>query len=134
MTTKKTILVVEDDDDSRQALCVILENLGFEPVAFGSPLGVLDAIKGKKIDLALLDIMMPSMNGYELLQKLRASEEFGTTPVFMVTAKDGDGEVLEGYKYGADYYIMKPYTSRQLDYGIKLYLDRGDTGPKSDDN
>jgi len=119
---KKTILVVEDDQDSRFALCAMLSSLGYRTLEFASAVGVMDDIKGKKIHLAMLDIMMPEMSGYELLEQLRASEEFAKLPVFLVTAKDTDTEVLEGYKYGADYYIAKPYTIRQIDYGIKLFL------------
>jgi DNA-binding response OmpR family regulator len=120
---KNRILVVEDDNDARNALCAMLEGLGHEPISFASAVPVMDAIKGTKIDLAMLDIMMPDMNGYELLQLLRASEEFESIPVFMVTAKNNDDEVLKGYEYGADYYIMKPYTSKQIDYGMKLFLE-----------
>lgn len=119
---KKTILVVEDDDDSRQALEVMLENLGFQFISFNSGVEALKSIPGKKIDLALLDIMMPQMNGYELLQKIREMEEFKSTPIIMVTAKDQDSEVIEGYQHGADYYITKPFTTKQLDYGIKIFL------------
>lgn len=122
MNTKKVILVVEDDQDSRFALCAMLSSLGYQPLEFESAVGVMEAIKGKKIDLAMLDIMMPEMSGYELLEQLRATEEFAKLPVFLVTAKDTDTEVLEGYKYGADYYIAKPYTIKQIDYGIKLFL------------
>jgi CheY-like chemotaxis protein len=120
--TKPLILVVEDDPDSRTAICTILESLGFEPIAFGLAREALAGIGGKKFDVALLDIMMPEMNGYELLAELRKRPEFENLPVIMVTAKDQDSEVLEGYQFGADYYITKPYTSKQLEYGIKLFL------------
>jgi DNA-binding response OmpR family regulator len=120
---KNRILVVEDDNDARNALCAMLEGLGHEPVSFESALPVMEAIKGTHLDLAMLDVMMPEMNGYELLQLIRASDEFASLPVFMVTARDNDDEVLKGYEFGADYYIMKPYTTKQIDYGIKLFLE-----------
>ena len=120
----KTILVVEDDPDSRSALCAILEALGYQPLAFGLAKEALAGVKGKKIDLALLDIMMPEMDGYELLQELRKLPEFAKIPVIMVTARDQDSDVLEGYRYGADYYICKPFTSKQLEKGIGLYLSQ----------
>ena len=66
---------------------------------------------------------MPEMNGYEVLQALRAIPEYEKTPMIMVTAKDQDSEILEGYKYGADYYIPKPFTLEQIKYGIKTFLD-----------
>lgn len=120
---KKNILVVEDDNDGRQAIVVILEALGYEPLAFASAKEALAGLEGKRVDLALLDIMMPEMNGYELLQELRKMPQYAKVPVIMVTARDADNDVLEGYQYGADYYITKPFTSKQLQYGIKLYLD-----------
>ncbi len=121
--TKKKILVVEDDEDSRQALCTIIEGLGYSFISFASGPDALNGIKNQQLDLALVDIMMPQMSGYEFLVELRKLAEFKDLPVIMVTAKDDDSEILEGYQYGADYYITKPYTSKQLQYGIKLYID-----------
>lgn len=118
----KTILVVEDDNDSRLAVCAILDGLGFSHLSFASGAEALAGIQGKKLDLALLDIMMPGMNGYELLTKIKAMPEFENLPIIMVTAKDADSEIIEGYNYGADYYITKPFNSKQLEYGIKIYL------------
>lgn len=122
---KQTILVVEDDDDSRQAICTILESLSYEHIAFNSGKNALADIGDKKVDLALIDIMMPEMNGYELLRALKQLPTFKSTPIIMVTAKDEDSEILEGYQYGADYYITKPFTAKQLEYGIKIYLGEG---------
>ncbi len=118
----KQILVVEDDNDSRSALCVILEALGYEHLAFASGEEALAGLNGQKLDLALLDIMMPKMNGYELLDKIKERPEYSNLPVIMVTAKDQDSEILAGYQSGADYYITKPFTSKQLEYGIKLFI------------
>lgn len=124
MTThKKTILVVEDDADSRSALCTMIESLGYEHISYALAKQALADIKGKHIDLMLLDVMMPEMNGYELLSELKKMPEFASIPVIMVTAKDQDSEILEGYQYGADYYIPKPFTAKQLEYGIKLFFD-----------
>ncbi|RMG43894.1 MAG: response regulator [Candidatus Dadabacteria bacterium] len=120
---KQTILVVEDDQDSRDALCAMLEALGYEPLAFGSAAEALNGIQGQNLALALLDIMMPEMNGYELLKKIKEFPEFSDMPIIMVTAKDKDSEILEGYQTGADYYITKPFTKKQLEYGIQIFLN-----------
>jgi two-component system, OmpR family, phosphate regulon response regulator PhoB len=122
---KKTILVVEDDNDSRAALCTMLEALGYNHVSFSSAKEALKAIPNQRFDLALLDIMMPEMNGYELLKEIRQLPQYKDLPIIMVTAKDEDSEVLEGYQFGADYYIPKPYTARQLEWGIKIFLSDG---------
>lgn len=122
MTKKHKILVVEDDNDSRETLTYMLESLGYEVLAFGSGRATLKDVDTLAFDLALLDIMMPDMNGYEVMNALKAIPRFSATPIIFVTAKDQDNEVIEGYQGGADYYITKPFTSKQLDYGIKLFL------------
>jgi DNA-binding response OmpR family regulator len=66
--------------------------------------------------------MMPKMNGYQVMEELKKIDRFANLPIIMVTAKDQDSEVLEGYNSGADYYITKPFTSKQIEYGLKLFL------------
>lgn len=123
MRKKGKILVVEDDSDSRATITYMLENLGHEVHAFGSGKEVLANIDKLELDLALLDIMMPEMNGYDVMKAIKALPKFSELPIIFVTAKDQDSEVIEGYQVGADYYITKPFTSKQLDYGIKLFLE-----------
>ncbi|MCB0318191.1 MAG: response regulator [Bdellovibrionales bacterium] len=122
MADKKIILVVEDDSDTRLAITTMLTSLGYDSIDFGSAREALDGIKGKKVDLALLDIMMPNINGYELLGMLKKIPGYEELPCIMVTAKDQDSEILEGYSHGADYYITKPFSAKQLEYGIKIFL------------
>lgn len=129
--SKGLVLVVEDDEDNREVLCMILDSLGYDHISFPTGEGVLEGIAGKKIVLAMLDIMMPRVDGYEVLQQIRTSEEFSSIPVFMVTAKGEDEEILAGYNFGADYYIMKPFSSRQIEFGIKLFLEKPDESPKA---
>lgn len=121
-SARKNILVVEDDPDTRAALCTMLETLGFDHSSFGTAKEALTALTGLHVDLALLDIMMPEMNGYELLREIKRVPKFKDLPCIMVTAKDQDNEILEGYNYGADYYITKPFTAKQLEYGIRIFL------------
>lgn len=125
--SKKSILVVEDNDDSRNAMVVMIESFGYIVRPFSSGEAALaeireDANNGRTLDLALLDIMMPGMDGYEVLVEIKKIDQYKSLPCVMVTAKDADSEVIEGYKYGADYYITKPFTAKQLKYGIELYL------------
>jgi CheY-like chemotaxis protein len=118
----QTILVVEDDETSRTALCAMLEALGYGYIAFGDPREVIEKLAGRPIDLGLLDLMMPYLNGYQLIEKLREVPQYQTIPLFLITARDTEEDVLEGYRHGVDYYITKPYTTKQLRYGIELYL------------
>jgi DNA-binding response OmpR family regulator len=119
---KKNVLIVEDDNDSRQTITMMVEVLGYNPIPFPGGKEALEKLPELTIHLALLDIMMPGMDGYQLLEEMRKIPNCATTPVIMVTAKDRDSEVLEGYQSGADYYITKPFTAKQLEYGIKMFL------------
>jgi DNA-binding response OmpR family regulator len=120
----KIILVVEDDLDSRQALCLILETLGHKAIAFETAKEALEAIPKHKLDVAMLDVMLPGMNGYELMTEIKKIPALAEMPVIMVTARDEDSEIWRGYQSGADYYITKPYTARQIDYGLRLFFEK----------
>ena len=123
MTAKdKLILIVEDDTDSRDAITTMVESLGYQTLACASAKEALTAIQSRKVDLALLDIMMPEMDGYELLAEIKKLPAYSSLPVIMVTAKDQDTEIIDGYRFGADYYIPKPFTAKQLEYGIRVFL------------
>ncbi len=124
MTAKsKKILLVEDDSDARLLTTRMLEGLGHSVVSFGSGPETLAGVAGQRFDVGLLDIMMPEMNGYELLAKLKELPAFQELPIIFVTAKDKDSEILEGYTSGATYYITKPFTTKQLEYGIKIVTE-----------
>ena len=86
----------------------------------------LDILKSEKVDLVLLDVMMPEMSGLEVLQHIKDNAHTGRLPVILVTAKTHDDDVMSGYQFGADYYITKPFTAKQLLYGIDLVLGKGD--------
>ena len=70
--------------------------------------------------------MMPKMNGYELLDELKKLPNFENVPVSMITAKDQDDDVMSGYQQGVDYYITKPYTTKQIQYALDLLLNSDD--------
>jgi CheY-like chemotaxis protein len=116
------ILVVDDNEDNVDIARQILLSRGFEVrVAYNGP-SALTSIEQQLPDLILLDIMMPQMSGMEVLDRLRANPVTANVPVILVTAKNQDEDLLAGYKYGADYYITKPFSAKQLLYGIGLVL------------
>lgn len=119
---KHLVMVVEDDQDNREAIVMIVKSLGYDTVAFESAVEALKQIYALKISVALIDIMMPVMNGIELMQALRNKPELSGLPIILVTARAEDDDMLEGYKFGADYYIPKPFTAKQIEYGLKLFL------------
>jgi len=102
-----------------------LEGKGYTVLSASSGLELLNMLKNQKPDLIILDIMMPEMDGLEVLSRLKAVADTATLPVILLTAKVQYEDVLGGYKLGADYYITKPFTSTQLVNGINLLLGEG---------
>ncbi|MBF8254963.1 MAG: phoP [Deltaproteobacteria bacterium] len=125
MDTNKTIMVVDDNPDIITIVKTILEGKGYTVLSASSGLELLNMLKNQKPDLIILDIMMPEMDGLEVLSRLKAVADTATLPVILLTAKVQYEDVLGGYKLGADYYITKPFTSTQLVNGINLLLGEG---------
>ena len=125
---KARILVVDDNPDSLAIMRTILENHDYEVVAAGNGTDGLAVVRSTPVDLVLLDVMMPDMSGIEVLQQIKLDAATGRLPVILVTAKTHDDDLLSGYEYGADYYIPKPFTAKQLLYGIELVLGQGGGG------
>lgn len=120
----KKILVVDDNVDSIMILRSILESQGFKVLTAQSGVEALEIVARELPDLVLLDVMMPQMSGIEVLERIKTTHATSKVPVIMVTAKIQDEDVMTGYQHGADYYITKPCTAKQLLYGIGLVLDR----------
>ncbi len=123
----KRILIVDDNPDSVTIMQTILENRGYQTSTAMTGAEALARIKEGGTDLVLLDVMMPEMSGLEVLQRIKDDSATGLLPVILVTAKTHDEDVLSGYQYGADYYITKPFTAKQLLYGVNLFLGEGES-------
>ncbi|MCC6220280.1 MAG: response regulator [Deltaproteobacteria bacterium] len=117
------ILIVEDDDDARALVEMILTNKGYVVKGCAGGREALEVLeKANKPALVLLDVMMPEVNGYDVLVSMKQKPETQNIPVIMLTAKSQGDDIISGYQHGADYYIPKPFTSEQLLYGISLFL------------
>ncbi|HZA54718.1 MAG TPA: response regulator [Candidatus Udaeobacter sp.] len=125
MNNKKTIMVVDDNPDIITIVKTILEGKGYKVFSASSGAELLNLLDNQKPDLIILDIMMPEMDGLEVLTRLKSVTDTATIPVILLTAKVQYEDVLGGYKLGADYYITKPFTSTQLVNGINLLLGEG---------
>ncbi|MBN8549237.1 MAG: response regulator [Deltaproteobacteria bacterium] len=124
--TQKRILIVDDDPMIRSLVQAILEGEGYQVVAADDgPKGIeiLDS-EPRPINFALvvLDVMMPGMNGLDVLTRMRIHSHTQKLPVCMLTGEDKAEDIMAGYSVGADYYITKPFTRQQLLYGINLVL------------
>ena len=124
---KQRVLVVDDNADSVAIMQTILENRGYEVRVAKTGVEALAALNADIPDVVLLDVMMPEMSGLEVLQQIKEGTGTEKVPVILVTAKTQDDDVLSGYQYGADYYITKPFTAKQLLYGIELVLGKGES-------
>lgn len=101
-----TILVADDEAEIRDLLRLYLENVGYAVVEAADGKQALDALRRTKVDLCILDIMMPQKDGYHVLRELRAESNI---PVMILSAKDADSEKILGLNLGADDYLTKPF-------------------------
>jgi two-component system alkaline phosphatase synthesis response regulator PhoP len=108
------VLVCDDERHIVRLIQVNLERQGYNVVtAFDGKEG-LEKIRSEKPNLVVLDVMMPYMDGFEVLKTIRREPETENLPVIMLTAKAQDKDVFEGYHYGADMYLTKPFNPMEL--------------------
>lgn len=124
----KRVLVVDDDAMIRNLVQAVLESEGWEVVlAEDGQRGVerLDTEpRPLRYDLIVLDVVMPGMNGLDVMTRLKLHPHTSSIPVIMLTGEDKAADIMAGYSVGADYYITKPFTRQQLLYGIGLVLEK----------
>lgn len=118
------IYIVEDDQNIREIESFALKNSGYQIKDFSNARDFYRALKEKKPDLALLDIMLPDEDGMEILQKLRKNQETKRLPVIMVTAKTTELDRVKGLDMGADDYMSKPFGVMELISRVKALLRR----------
>jgi len=121
---KHTIALVDDDRNILTSISMTLEQEGYAVRTYTDGESALQAINAKPVDLAVLDIKMPRMDGMELLQRLRQRSQM---PVIFLTSKDEEVDELMGLRLGADDYIKKPFSQRLLIERIRTLLRRNDT-------
>ena len=115
------VLVVDDEHDIADLLEVYLQNEDYIVYKFYSAIEALDCIEKEEIDLAILDIMLPDINGFSLCQKIRKEH---TYPIIMLTAKDEEMDKITGLTLGADDYVTKPFRPLELIARVKAQLRR----------
>ncbi|NUQ39667.1 MAG: response regulator transcription factor [Caldilineales bacterium] len=121
----KRILVVDDEPRMIKFVQVNLELDGFEVIAAGNGLQALDRVRTKLPDLVVMDVMMPEMDGFEALKQLR---QVSDVPVIMLTVKDEEDDKHQAFSAGADDYLTKPFSPRELSDRIKAVLRRVSSG------
>jgi len=111
---KKRILVVEDEQELIKAVQIRLKYSGYEVLSACNGREGLEVVRKEKPDLILLDVMMPEMDGLEMLANLKSSPDIKHIPVIMLTAKAQSDDVSQADKLGAFDYVVKPFTSQIL--------------------
>ena len=124
------ILVIEDEPDIRRNLEYNLGREGFNASSVGSLDEANEKLKSKKFDLILLDLMLPDGSGLDLCKKIKSNSETETTPIIILTAKDDEVDKVVGFELGADDYVTKPFSVRELILRVKAILKRSDTKTK----
>lgn len=115
------ILVVDDDSYIRELVSLLLRNEGFQVHEASDGLEALTMLESIQVDLIILDIMMPNMDGWELCRELRAFYDF---PLLMLTAKRETTDKLKGFDMGTDDYLVKPFEPLELVARVKALLKR----------
>ena len=124
------ILIIEDEKAVREMLCFTLKNNGFETLEAEDSNSAFNVLKKNDINLILLDWMLPGKEGIEISRLLRSSSETKETPIIMLTAKSDESDKVLGLESGADDYITKPFSPKELVARIKALLRR--TAPQKD--
>lgn len=115
------ILIVDDDVHIRELVLLFLKKEGYELYEAPDGIKALQLLEKVKIDLAVIDIMMPNMDGWELCRELR---EYSNIPILMLTAKGETSQKVKGFELGADDYLVKPFEPLELAVRIKALLKR----------
>ena len=125
---KKSILLIDDDEHFLYVLKVRLEQAGYLPFIAKNWADAEKILNENKIDLIVLDIILPKKNGYEICYELKKNEKFSMIPVIMLSQKNGAKDRYDAARVGADGYISKPFEAQELIYKIEVVLNEFNKG------
>jgi two-component system phosphate regulon response regulator PhoB len=128
---KNKILIIEDEPDIRTTLEYNLRKDGFDVIGVGSLGEARAAINSSSFSMILLDLMLPDGSGLDLCREIKGNKELSSTPIIILTAKDDEVDKVVGFELGADDYVTKPFSVRELTLRIKAVLKRG-VAPKAE--
>jgi two-component system phosphate regulon response regulator PhoB len=122
------VLIVEDERDLERVLAYNFRQAGFDVVSAMNGETALRAVKEERFDLILLDLMLPDISGTEVCRRLKQNPQTSSIPVIMVTAKGEEVDRVVGFELGADDYVVKPFSVRELILRAKAILRRSEGG------
>jgi two-component system response regulator MtrA len=118
------VVVADDDADIRDLVAFKLEAAGMQVVAVPDGAAALEACQTEPPDLVILDVMMPGMSGLDVCRALRDSIGLAQVPVILLTARAQESDVAQGFDAGADDYVVKPFSPRELAARVNAVLSR----------
>ena len=118
------LFIVEDEPDLRDTLIYNFENEGFKVKAFSSGESFLDILQKNKPNLVILDLMLPGLSGLDICRELRSNDNYAGIGVVMLTAKSEEVDRIVGFELGADDYVTKPFSVRELILRVKVLLKK----------
>jgi DNA-binding response OmpR family regulator len=121
------VLVADDDRDIRELVTFKLGHAGFTVEAVEDGVSALDRARDTRPDLVLLDVMIPGLSGLDVARQLRADSETARLPVILLTARTQESDVESGFAVGADDYVVKPFSPRELVSRVQAVLSRSQT-------
>ncbi|MFH1050478.1 MAG: response regulator transcription factor [bacterium] len=130
ISSAKKIAVVDDEPDILELVRINLKKAGYIVYCFENGNGLIKFLKNDKPDLVILDLMLPDMDGNEICKYMRKKKEFSKIPIIMLTAKTDEMDKVLGLELGADDYITKPFSLRELIARVKAAIRRSE--PQSD--
>jgi two-component system phosphate regulon response regulator PhoB len=122
--SKNSVLVVEDEDAIRAMLTLVLEQAGFETIAVASAAEAQKTLEQSMVDLILLDWMLPGISGAEWARRLKKEDAYRELPIILLTARGEEEDKVKGLEIGADDYITKPFSPKELVARIRAVLRR----------
>lgn len=121
---KRTMVVVEDDQSIREMLRYYFSSVGFEVSTFESGEDYFESKQERPPSIFILDIMLPNMDGFEILKRLRGSRETAETPVILLTARSSEVDRVKGLETGGDDYVVKPFGIMELQARVNAVMRR----------
>ncbi len=119
---KKVILVADDSSTVRKFVKYSLQLKEFDVITAVDGMDALEKMSQTKVDMAIVDLNMPNMDGYELIETLRGSEDYENLPVVILSSEGGDAAIERGKQAGANAYMNKPFDAKRLQYTVAKFL------------
>jgi DNA-binding response OmpR family regulator len=121
------IAIIDDEEDIVELVAVNLKKNGFKPKGFYNTAGFLRSLKKQIPDLIILDLMLPDTSGLDLCKQLKSDFKYSAIPIIMLTAKADESDKILGLELGADDYVTKPFSPKELVTRVKTVLRRTET-------